>query len=284
VSRSIRQDAPAPGSSLPLSIDIARLLLVVMAVTAIVTPLLWIAFAAFRTPADLTNPGSFDINPTLDNLRDVASGAIPLATWRSIIVGLSVTIVGVFVGSLAGYAIARFRTGGVMLRFAILFPTIIPPTVLAFPLLALTLQVGLNDTIFAVVAAHLTIVVPMITWFMTGFFANVPREIEEQAAVDGYGPFAAFLLVVVPNVLPGIGASALLAFMMSWNELFYALVLAPGEAQTLPVAISAFNTFQGVKLGPMSAALLLTVVPVVLLSFFIQKRLVQGLGSNGVKG
>jgi len=279
-----RSDPPAPGSALSPQAEFARLLIVLMAVTSVLVPLLWIAFAAFRTPADLTDPGSFNITPTLDNLRAVATGDIPQATWRSIVVGVSVTVVGVFVGSLAGYAIARFRTGGIMLRFAILFPTIIPPTVLAFPLLALTLQVKLNDTIFAVVAAHLTIVLPMITWFMTGFFASVPKEIEEQAAVDGYGPFAAFILVVVPNVLPGIGASALLAFMMSWNELFYALVLAPGAAQTLPVAISAFNTFQGVKLGPMSAALLLTVTPVMILSFFIQKRLVQSLGSSGVKG
>lgn len=274
----------APGTRPTPAAEAARLLLIAMAVTAVLVPLLWIAFAAFRTPADLTNPGSFVIDPTLDNMRDVAKGDIPGAALRSIIVGFAVTIVGVFAGALAGYSIARFRTGGLPLRFAILFPTIIPPTVLAFPLLALALQFNLSDSLFAVIAAHLTIVVPMITWFMTGFFASVPREIEEQAAIDGYGPFAAFWRVVVPNVLPGLGASALLAFMMSWNELFYALVLAPGSSQTLPVAISGFNTFQGVKLGPMSAALLLTVAPVMILSFIIQKRLVRGLGGTGVKG
>ncbi|WP_119271072.1 carbohydrate ABC transporter permease [Taklimakanibacter deserti] len=274
----------APGTRLTPAAEAGRLLLIAMAVTAVLVPLLWIAFAAFRTPADLTNPGSFAIDPTLDNMRDIAEGGIPGAALRSIIVGFAVTIIGVFVGALAGYSIARFRTGGIPLRFAILFPTIIPPTVLAFPLLALALQFNLSDSLIAVIAAHLTIVVPMITWFMTGFFASVPREVEEQAAIDGYGPFAAFWRVVVPNVLPGLGASALLAFMMSWNELFYALVLAPGSSQTLPVAISGFNTFQGVKLGPMSAALLLTVAPVMVLSFVIQKRLVRGLGGSGVKG
>lgn len=274
----------APGTRLTPAAEAGRLLLVAMAVTAVLVPLLWIAFAAFRTPADLTNPGSFAISPTLDNMRDVAEGGIPGAALRSIIVGFAVTLIGVFVGALAGYSIARFRTGGIPLRFAILFPTIIPPTVLAFPLLALALQFNISDSLIAVIAAHLTIVVPMITWFMTGFFASVPREVEEQAAIDGYGPFAAFWRVVVPNVLPGLGASALLAFMMSWNELFYALVLAPGSSQTLPVAISGFNTFQGVKLGPMSAALLLTVAPVMVLSFVIQKRLVRGLGGSGVKG
>src|SRR3546814_862436 len=255
-----------------------------MAVTTVLVPLLWIAFGAFRTPADLTDPGSFTIPPTLENFREVSNGDIPSAAWRSVVVGVAVTIIGVAVGSMGGYSIARFRTGGMLLRFAILFPTIIPPTVLAFPLLALALQMKVSDSLVAVIAAHLTIVVPMITWFMTGFFASVPKEIEEQAAIDGLGPFAAFWQVVIPNVRPGIGASALLAFMMSWNELFYALVLAPGASQTLPVAISGFNTFQGVKLGPMSAALLLTVTPVIVLSFLIQKRLVQGLGAGGEIG
>lgn len=277
-------DAPPPGAEPGPIAEAGRILVVLTAVTTVLVPLLWIAFAAFRTPGDLTDPGSFQITPTLENFAEVSSGDIPSAAWRSVVVGLAVTVIGVFVGSMGGYAIARFRTGGLMLRFAILFPTIIPPTVLAFPLLALALQVNVTDSIVAVIAAHLTIVVPMITWFMTGFFAGVPREIEEQAAIDGLGPFAAFLQVVVPNVLPGLGASALLAFMMSWNELFYALVLAPGASQTLPVAISGFNTFQGVKLGPMSAALLLTVTPVIVLSFVIQKRLVQGLGASGVKG
>lgn len=284
MSKNSHSGAAPPGADPGPAAETGRLLLVATALTAVLVPLLWIAFAAFRTPVDLTNPGSFAITPTLDNLRSVASGDIPRAAYRSVLVGAAVTIVGVFVGSLGGYSIARFKTGGLALRFAILFPTIIPPTVLAFPLLALALRANLSDSIFAVIAAHLTIVVPMITWFMTGFFACVPRELEEQAAIDGYGPFAAFWRVVIPNVLPGLGASALLAFMLSWNELFYALVLAPGASQTLPVAISSFNTFQGVKLGPMSAALLLTVTPVMILSFFIQKRLVQGLGGSGVKG
>ena len=274
----------APGAKPGMLSEIGRNFLILIAVTSILVPLLWIGFAAFRTPEDLTNPGSFTINPTLENMREVAKGDIPGASYRSFLVGGITTIIGLIVGSMAGYSISRFRTGGAGLRFAILFPTIIPPTVLAFPLLALALQINISDSLFAVIAAHLTIVVPMITWFMTGFFAGVPREIEEQASIDGLGPFKTFFVVVLPNVMPGLGASALLAFMLSWNEMFYALVLAPGDSQTLPVAISAFNTFQGVKLGPMSAALLLTVAPVVVLSFVIQKRLVQGLGASGVKG
>jgi ABC-type glycerol-3-phosphate transport system permease component len=157
---------------------------------------------------------------------------------------------------------------------------VIPPTVLVFPLLALALTFHLNDTLLAVIAAY---VVPMITWFMIGFFNGVPRELEEQASIDGYGPFQAFLRVVVPNVLPGLGAAALLAFMLSWNELFYALILAPGTSRTLPVAIASFNTFQGVQLGPMCAAILVSALPVTILSFLVQRHLVRGVGGGDVK-
>jgi ABC-type glycerol-3-phosphate transport system permease component len=145
------------------------------------------------------------------------------------------------------------------------------------------LSFQLNDSLIAVIAAHLTYVVPMITWFMIGFFNGVPRELEEQAEIDGYGPFQVFLRVVIPNVLPGLGAAALLAFMLSWNELFYALILAPGTSRTLPVAIASFNTFQGVLLGPMCAAILISALPVTVLSFLVQRHLVRGVGGGDVK-
>jgi ABC-type glycerol-3-phosphate transport system permease component len=275
--------APAPGTGPSRPVEVTRVLLILAALVVAVLPFAWILFGAFRTPADLTDPGSFQFHPTLENFSAISEDAVPVAAVRSAIVGGAVMIVGVIIGSLGAYAISRFRTGGLVLRFGILLPTVIPPTVLVFPLLALALSLHLNDTLLAVIAAHLTYVVPMITWFMVGFFNGVPRELEEQAAIDGYGPFAAFLRVVIPNVLPGLGAAALLAFMLSWNELFYALILAPGTSRTLPVAIASFNTFQGVKLGPMCAAILIAAVPVTLLSFFIQRHLVRGMSGGGLK-
>lgn len=272
-----------PGARPPRALEISRMVVIGIALVIAVLPLLWILFGAFRTPVDLTDPGSFQIHPTLDNFSTIRDDEVPQAALRSIVVGLSVTVIGVIVGSLGAYAISRYRTGGVYLRFGILLPTVIPPTVLVFPLLALALSFSLTDTLLAVIAAHLTYVVPLVTWFMIGFYNGVPRELEEQAAIDGYSPFAAFLRVVVPNVLPGIGAASLLAFMLSWNDLFYALILAPGTSRTLPVAIASFNTFQGVKLGPMCAAILVSVVPVIVLSFLIQRHLVRGMSGGGVK-
>lgn len=276
-------EVPPPGAEQSRGLRVARALCIAAALLVVALPLLWVLAGTFRTPADLTDPGSFSFHPTLDNFSSISSVGVPAAAGRSLVVGVVVAVVGVFCGALGGYAISRYRTGGLWLRFGILLPTVIPPTVLVFPLLALALGLKLNDTLLAVIAAHLTYVVPMITWFMIGFYNNVPKELEEQAAIDGYGPFQVFLRVVIPNVLPGLGASAVLAFMLSWNELFYALILAPGTSRTLPVAIAAFNTFQGVRLGPMCAAIFVAALPVTLLSFFVQRHLVQGVGGGDVK-
>lgn len=277
------KDEAARYADRPRALEVTRVLFAAAAVLVVVVPLAWVLFGSFRTPADLTNPGSFDFHPTLENFASINEHGLRSAMLRSLVVGVSVATIGVFCGALGGYAISRFRTGGLGLRFGILLPTIIPPTVLVFPLLSLALTFKLTDTLVAVIAAHLTYVVPLITLFMVGFFNGVPRQLEEQAAIDGYDPFQVFLRVVIPNVLPGLGAAVLLAFMLSWSELFYSLILAPGTSRTLPVAIVGFNTFQGVQLGPMNAAIVIAALPVTVLSFIIQRQLVKGVGGGDVK-
>lgn len=280
--RSHRQLA-APGAAPPRAMRIASGLLLLVAGLVILFPLAWIAFAAFRSTGDLTNPGSFTIHPTLDNFPTISDSGVPAAAIRSTVLGIVVAVVAVLAGSLAAYSIARFRTGGAVFQVGILLPTVIPPTVLAFPLLTLAIGLKINGSLLTVVAAHLTYVVPLVTWFLIGFFRAVPRELEEQAAIDGFSQIKSFFLVVLPNVLPGLGAAALLGFMLSWNEFFYALILAPGDEHTLPVAIAGFNTFRGVLLGPLAATVLVSVVPVILLSLLVQRYLVRGMSGSGVK-
>jgi ABC-type glycerol-3-phosphate transport system permease component len=191
--------------------------------------------------------------------------------------------IAIVVGTLGAYAISRFGTGGVGTRFGILLSQLMPPAVLVVPLFLLAFNLNLRDTVIAVIASHLTFVLPVVTWFMIGFFDAVPKEFEDQAMVDGYGRFGAFRRVVLPQVLPGIGAAAIFAFVLSWNDLFYALILAGGNTETLPVKIASYNTFRGVELGTMCAAILVSVVPVVIACFFVQRRLVRGISGGGLK-
>jgi ABC-type glycerol-3-phosphate transport system permease component len=265
-------------------VTVARRALVGLAVAVVAFPYLWVVLAAFKGSADLSDPSKVVFTPTLANWREVVAGGIFRSALTSLTVGVITVGLSLVAGTMAAYAISRWRAGGPVTRFGILLSELMPPAVLVVPLFLVLFRLGLRDTVWAVVVSHLTFVLPVVTWFMIGFFDAVPRELEEQALVDGYGRFQAFRRVVLPQVLPGLGAAAIFAFVLSWNDLFYALVLAGGRAKTLPVAIAGFNTFRGVELGAMSAAILVSVVPVLVASFFVQRRLIRGISGGGLKG
>lgn len=261
----------------------ARRALLLLAALVVAFPYAWVVLAAFKDRDSLNDPSSLGFTPTLDNWGEVVDGGVLSSAVTSVIVGLVTVGIALCAGTLGAYAISRFRAGGAATRFGILLSQLMPPAVLVVPLFLLAFDLQLRDTLIAVIASHLTFVLPVVTWFLIGFFDAVPREFEEQAMVDGYGRFAAFRRVVLPQVLPGIGAAGIFAFVLSWNDLFYALLLAGGNTTTLPVKIASFNTFRGVELGAMSAAILVSVIPVVVACFFVQRRLVRGISGGGLK-
>ena len=266
-----------------IALAVCRVALLWAAGITVLFPVVWIALASVKTPEQLSDPFLLTFTPTLDSWRNVLTSGILVAAGRSAIVAIVTVGISVVVGSMGAYAIARYRAGGTATRFGMLAAQVLPPAVLVFPFLTMAYALRLNDTLIPVIFAHLSFVLPVVTWFLIGFFEAVPRSLEEQAQVDGFTRFAAFRLVVLPQVLPGIGAAAIFGFTLSWNDLFYGLILAPGKAAILPVAIAGFNTFRGVQIGSMSAAILIAVVPVVIASFFIQRRLVQGISGGAVK-
>ncbi|MBM3743365.1 MAG: carbohydrate ABC transporter permease [Actinobacteria bacterium] len=257
-------------------------LLVLMGLS-VVLPFFWLILGSFKTGAQLNDPTLLLFNPTLENWNEIFRSGVLESTWRSAMVAFITVIFSIIIGSMGAYAISRYRSGGNVARFSILAAQVLPPAVLVFPFLEISYQLRLNDTVFAVLVPHLSFVLPVVTWFLIGFFDAVPREVEEQALVDGLSRIQALRKVVIPQVSPGIGAAAIFGFVLSWNDLFYALILAPGNSATLPVKIASFNTFRGVELGAMCAAILVAVVPVLFMSFFIQKRLVRGISGGAIK-
>lgn len=258
-------------------------LLIAAGFVVVAMPLLWVLLGSFKTGTQLNDPTVLTFAPTLENWKVVVSSGILAAAGRSVIVGVITVALSVLVGSMGAYSISRYKTGGSATRFGILAAQVLPPAVLVFPFLALAYDFQLNDTLAAVLAAHLSFVLPVVCWFLIGFFDAVPIALEEQAMIDGLGRFAAFRKVVIPQVAPGVGAAAIFGFVLSWNDLFYALILAPGNSATLPVRIAGFNTFRGVELGAMCAAILVSVVPVLTATFFVQRRLVRGISGGAVK-
>jgi ABC-type glycerol-3-phosphate transport system permease component len=254
-----------------------------VALVVVLFPYAWVFLSSLKSRAQLTRPGELLFAPVLDNWISVLTAEVPRNFLNSLFVGVVTVAVSLLVATPAAYAIGKHRAGGRATRFGILLSELMPPAVLVVPLFLVAFNLRMNGTLWAVAVAHLTFVLPVVTWFMIGFFEAVPKELEEQARVDGYGRFAAFRKVVLPQVLPGIAAAGIFGFVLSWNDLFFALILAGGETETLPVAIAGYNTFRGVELGEMCAAILVAVVPVLVLSFFVQKRLVRGIGGGGLK-
>ncbi len=256
-----------------------------IAAVAVLFPFLWIFLASLKPPVELSRPSLFGFEPTGVNWSEVWLNS-PFARYflNSVMVGSLTVMVSLIVGAPAAYAFSRFRVGGTGLRFLILAAQMMPPALFIIPFFLMAYYVGLLDTIWAVAIAHLTFIAPLVTWFLIGFFEDVPRDLEEQAMVDGCTRWQAFVRVVLPAARPGLAAAGLFAFIMSWNEMFYALMLAGGHSKTLPVAIAGYWTFRGVDMGKMSVAITSAVIPVMIASFFVQRYLVRGLGGGALKG
>ncbi|MBO9368684.1 MAG: carbohydrate ABC transporter permease [Chloroflexi bacterium] len=260
------------------------LLILCLALAIVIFPYLWTLLASFKTEAALNRPLDWNFTPTLANWQAMLHSEIPRQVLNSIIVGAVTVLLSLLLGAPAAYSFSRFRTGGDGARFAVLLAQMLPPAALIVPLFLLMYTLRLLDTLWAVVASHLTFILPLVTWFLIGFFDDVPPELEEQAMVDGCTQWQAFYRVVLPTIRPGLGAAALFGFVLSWNDLFYALLLTGKHSRTLPVGIAGYWTFRGIEMGQMSAAIILAIGPVIIASFFVQRYLVRGLGGGAVKG
>lgn len=263
--------------------DVLRSSFIWVSVAVVVLPFIWLVATSIKGPADLNDPLRFVFKPTWSHWTGVLSGPIASGFIVSLFIALSTVVIALIAGVPAAFAISKYHVGGPPTRLGILITQVVPPAVLVVPLFFGAYLLRLNGTVIAIIAAHLTLVVPIVTWFVIGFFDTVPKSLEEQALVDGCNRFQAFVRIVLPQVSGGIGAAAIFGFILSWNDMFYALILG-GDVKTLPVVISGFNTFfRGVQIGQMSVAILVSAIPIVVLSFFIQRRLIQGISGGGVK-
>lgn len=203
---------------------------------------------------------------------------------NTLIVSLVSTLVTISFGSLAAYSIARFHTGGRRLLYATLVPRVLPPVVLGLPLFVLFQHLRLIDTLFGLIISYSTFGLPIVIWVMIPFFEDIPRELEEAARVDGCSRLAAMLRITFPLARAGFVVTTLITFMSGWNQFFFALVLASGNAKTLPLEASSFISDYAVEWGPVAAMGSILIIPPILAVLLLQKRLIRGLTLGGVKG
>lgn len=200
-----------------------------------------------------------------------------LGLKNSLAVGTAVTLITMLVGALAAYSLARYRVGRHHLPFWILSQRMMPPIAAIIPIFLLMRSLRLMDTVQALVIAQLITVLPFGIWFMRGFFTEVPVEIEEAALIDGCSRLRVLLRIALPLAAPGIAVTALLTFVLSWNELLFAVVLTRGNAITLPVTMANSLTAHGIAFTILASLAMISVAPVVVIAVVAQRYLVRGL-------
>lgn len=252
----------------------------------IVLPLLWIlrtSFAekvtAYKLPPDLF------FTPTLDNYKVIFEKFdFDKFFFNSLFIAGLTTIISLVLGALAAYSIERFKTGGRIMPVAILSTQMLPPITLVIPFFLLFKFFGLTNTYMGLLVAYLTFNLPYVMMILISFLQGIPKELDEAGVVDGYSPLQTYFYIVLPATLPGVGAAAMLSFVLCWNEFIFALMLAGQDTKTLPVAISSLVTQQGTAIGAVSAATILAILPMVIMFFIIRKVMVSGLSFGAVKG
>jgi len=251
-------------------------------------PYIYLLLTSLKPANDVLQipPSFFPQRLSLENYANViGSPSIPASFLNSLVVALASTILSLVLAVPAAYGASFFpnRLSGWFLLFA-LVTRMVPSVSLGLPFFSLMRTLGLLDTQAGLILAHTTVSLPLAIWMMAAFFESVPRELEEAARVDGCSRFGAFMRVILPVVSGGIAISALFAFIASWNEFLYALLLTSQRATTAPIMIAQFKTAYGLSWGPMTAIAVLYSAPVILVSIVLQKQIVGGLTFGAVKG
>jgi multiple sugar transport system permease protein len=265
--------------------DLAFGISVILLVSPAALVFLWMLSLSLKNEVDNTAfpPVFIPSPPTLDNFRAVFErNDFLLQAWNSVVVSFGATGIALLVGVPAGYGIAKMRA--TKAAVLILIARITPGLSYLIPLFLLFQWLGLTGTLWPILITHLVLTVPIAVWVMIGFFEGLPAELEEAALVDGATIWQAFRHVALPLARPGITVATILAFIFSWNNFIFAMVLAGRETRTLPVAVNNMLTFEQISWGPLSAAALLVTAPVLILTLVAQKQIVAGLTQGGVKG
>jgi arabinogalactan oligomer/maltooligosaccharide transport system permease protein len=212
----------------------------------------------------------------------------PFALWmlNSTLVSLVVTITGVVLASLAGYAFSRFSFIGKKIGLLSLLTTqMFPATMLLLPLYIMLIKLGLINTYLGVITIYTATALPFTIWTMKGYYDTIPYSLEEAARIDGCNQFEAFYKIILPLAAPALVITALFSFMTAWSEyLVAAQILQDSALWTLPLGLKSFESNMSTEWGLYGASSIIVTIPVVILFLSLSKYLVSGLTLGSVKG
>jgi multiple sugar transport system permease protein len=266
-------------------------------------PIYWTVTTSFKTAVDVTQGHlipwvdfqpdwrgwrSLGLSPDVIGNTSTAREEFLKRFGNSVLVSLSASTLAIVIGSLAAYGLSRFEYKWGPWRnkdisFFFLSQLILPPVVLAMPLLVLYKELALLDTRVGLILLYTLMVLPIVIWIMRDQFDTIPVELEQAALVDGCTTWGAFFRIVLPIALPGMVAAFILSVVLCWNEYFFAALLTSTDAKTLPVMVASQTGSQGINWWSMAALSTAAIAPLVLIGIFLERYIVKGLTAGSVK-
>jgi len=251
-------------------------------------PIYWMVVSSVRPTQELLlNPTLLPQRWTLEYYGSLLEQTdYPRQFFNSLVVALVTVALTMLLSIMIAYGVTRQRIRGKQMIIAgMLYAYMFPPLLLAIPLYAMFSVIGLNDTLLSLVVSHLTITMPLGVWFLWGFFKTMPFELEEAAMVDGCTRLGAFLRVVLPLSLPGLVTVAIFAFLLSWTDYTFALVMISSDAnKTVPLGLASMIGAFDLRWGDVMAGSTLIALPLFLAFLALSRYFVQGLTAGAVKG
>ena len=275
-------------------------LLVVLIVMS-VGPIWMMLSTSLKLNVDIMSPtASMIFMPTLANYEtalcdmlwydpahvDYCDPTFGRALVNSLIISITSTVLTLTLGTMAAYALVRFRfMGRDVVSLSTLMMRMVPPSVLLVPVFGIwTFQFGINGTRGGIILVYVAMNLPFVIWILQSFIAQVPIQLEESARMDGAGPFAVFFLVVLPLIKPGLAAAAIFTFRVAWNEFLLGNALSDRNSRTVPVTIVNSLTEYGIDWGVIMATGMLLAIPPIIFTFIAAKQIITGMTAGAVKG
>lgn len=248
-------------------------------------PILWALILSFRPTTHLFEPiWESPAALTLDNFHTLVGSDFPLALLNSLVTAGTSTLLALILGIPAGFALAKGRSQKKFIAsWTLLLLRMAPPVGFVIPLFLIYLNVGLLDTWIGLIAAYMVLTLPLVVWSSWTSMAQIPDELIEAALIDGASLFQALVKIVIPAARPGIIATAVLAFLIAWNDFFFALIITRSDTITAPVAIMNFVSYASVNWGSIALASVVLTLPTIPVIIFANKYIVQSMG-GAVKG
>jgi ABC-type glycerol-3-phosphate transport system permease component len=252
-------------------------------------PLLWILLSSIKPEGQLfTNPPQFvPREVTVDHYVHIFTDSLfPRFLLNSIVVATLTTLVSLVLAVFAGYGWGKFTFPGAQTTsLFVLVSQMFPIVVLIVPMFEILQRLSMLNSYPGLVFAYLIYTVPLSTWMLKGFFESIPDNVLRAARIDGLSELQVFREIALPLVMPGIAATAIYAFIMAWQEFFFALTfMQKDEMRTVTVGLMTFIGQYNISWGALMAASFVTVLPVAFLFIYLQRYFIQGIASGAVKG